>query len=559
MVSVPEKLRESTAYSFRIRSGQNREVTMYTPIPAESGAPLYMRIYRAIRDDCLSAVLRSGDRLPSRRALARELSVSVNTVDGAYQQLVSEGYIEALPRSGYVVRALFGHGAGSDGMAFRGAGQQEMSLPLGFRTLEKHEDAALPVPSGSPETIDFSPGDVDLTALPLNDLRKLMREIFSMDPMTVFGPCAPEGHPLLRKALCRYLASSRGILCTPERIVVGAGTDYILQYLVRLLRLAGPVDSIATENPVYNKAVQIFASMGESVTPLPIDAQGLRTEALRDCRANIAYVTPSHQFPLGIVMPAGRRAELLTWAAASEDRYVIEDDYDSEFRYEGRPVPPLFAMSKADKVIYLGTFSKSIAPSLRISYLILPERLAGICRREMAFFNTTVSVPDQLILARFIDSGLFERHINRMRTLYRRKRNLLVRELSGLGEKLQISGTDAGLHLICTMRAGPAGPSRRAVSEKDLVLAAASVGVRVYGISDYFLERDSGEGARPDAADSGTGDQPGSTNSGTGDQPGAADSGYRIPGPTVLLGYGGPDTAALERGCALLKEAWSAL
>ena len=170
------------------------------------------------------------------------------------------------------------------------------------------------------ELIDFSPNGVDLSALPLGDLRKLMREVFASDPTVVFGPCAPEGHVFLRKALCRYLASSRGILCSPDRIVVGAGTDYILQYLIRLLRLAGPIDGIATENPVYNKAVQIFSSMGESVTPLPIDGQGLMTEALRDCRANIAYVTPSHQFPLGIVMPAGRRAELLSWAADSPGR-----------------------------------------------------------------------------------------------------------------------------------------------------------------------------------------------------------------------------------------------
>ncbi|MDD4095749.1 MAG: PLP-dependent aminotransferase family protein [Oscillospiraceae bacterium] len=508
---------------------------MYIPIPGASGEPLYIRLYRAIREDCLSGVLRSGDRLPSRRSLARELHVSVNTVDGAYQQLVSEGYVEALPRSGYVVRPLFGDGAEGGEIAFSGPGKPDPSFPPGFSAFEKQDASPLPATPGQPGPIDFSPNGVDLSALPLSDLRKLTREVFALDPMMVFGPCEPEGHSLLRSALCRYLASSRGILCPPERIVVGAGTDYILQYLVRLLRLSGRIDGIATENPVYNKAVQIFSSMGESVTPLPIDGQGLRTEALRDCRANVAYVTPSHQFPLGIVMPAGRRAELLSWASASDDRYVIEDDYDSEFRYEGRPVPPLFAMSKSDKVIYLGTFSKSIAPSLRISYLVLPEHLASICRREMAFFNTTVSVPDQLVLARFIDSGLFERHINRMRTLYRRKKNLLVRELSGFGEALRISGTDAGLHLICTVRGGSSGLLQSGLLEKDLVAAAAAVGVRVYGISDYFLDRDSGERGKT----------------------GKTDSEFRIPEPTVLIGYGGLDPAALVRGCEWLKGAWS--
>jgi len=509
-----------------------REVTMYIPLPAATGEPLYIRLYRAIREDCLSGVLRTGDRLPSRRILARELRISVNTVDGAYQQLVSEGYVEALPRSGYVVRSLFGDGAGGAELGFRVFGKPEPAAPVQSNGQDLNGSGES---NKSPDFIDFSPNGVDLTALPLADLRKLSRDVLAMDPAVVFGPCEPEGHSLLRSALCRYLGSSRGILCPPERIVVGAGTDYILQYLVRLLRLSGRIDGIATENPVYNKAVQIFSSMGESVTPLPIDGQGLATEALRDCRANVAYVTPSHQFPLGIVMPAGRRAELLAWAAASGDRYAIEDDYDSEFRYEGRPVPPLFAMSKTDKVIYLGTFSKSVAPSLRISYLVLPERLAGICRREMAYFNTTVSVPDQLVLARFIDSGLFERHINRMRTLYRRKKDLLVKELSVFGERLQISGTDAGLHLICTMRGSSGGLLRNRPSEKDLVAAAAAVGVRVYGISGYFLERDIGER----------------------DETGTADSDFRIPESTVLLGYGGLDPAALARGCELLKEAWS--
>ena len=539
---------------------------MYLPIPEASGEPLYIRLYRSIRGDCLSGVLRAGDRLPSRRSLARELHVSVNTVDGAYQQLVSEGYVEALPRSGYVVRTLFEGGARDFRIEFSGPGKAAETSPgNAYAETWKAAEAspgnayaetwkAAEPRYGSPDTpaempeidrpgepradgadraelIDFSPNGVDLSALPLGDLRKLMREVFASDPTVVFGPCAPEGHVFLRKALCRYLASSRGILCSPDRIVVGAGTDYILQYLIRLLRLAGPIDGIATENPVYNKAVQIFSSMGESVTPLPIDGQGLMTEALRDCRANIAYVTPSHQFPLGIVMPAGRRAELLSWAADSPGRYVIEDDYDSEFRYAGRPVPPLFAMSKSERVVYLGTFSKSIAPSIRVSYLVLPERLAGLCRRELRFFNTTVSVPDQLVLARFIDSGLFERHINRMRTIYRRKKDLLVESLTAFGDALEISGTDAGLHLVCTVRDGPV--------EKDLVAAAASVGVRVYGISGYFLEREPAAG--PVAAEN---------------LKAPASRDFRIPESTVLLGYGGTDARSIGAGCRILREVW---
>lgn len=499
---------------------------MYIPIPALSDESLYIRIYRSIREDCLSGLLRPGDRLPSRRKLARELGVAVNTVDGAYQQLVSEGYVESVPRSGFVVRPLFkedaqggklgflreGNGAGRGSFTDEGCNQ---GTDRGSGNTESEGE------NTENELIDFSPNGVDLSALPIHDLRKLIREVFSSDPKVVFGGCDPKGHPALRAALCRYLAVVRGIGCSPDRIVIGAGTDYVLQYLIRLLRLAVNMRAIATENPVYNKAIQIFTSLGETVVPLPLDDQGLIPEALRACPANIAYVTPSHQFPLGIVMPAGRRADLLSWASDSADRYIIEDDYDSEFRYSGRPVPPLFAMAKADKVIYLGTFSKSVAPSLRISYLVLPEVLSGISRNRMAFFNTTVSVPDQLVLARFLETGLFERHINRMRTLYRRKKDVLVRELSSFQTPPEITGTDAGMHLICSFRDGP--------GETELVERAAHKGVRVYGISDYFSIR----GIRDPSAV------------------------LRIPESTVLLGYGAPDADTIVRGCRLLREAWN--
>ncbi|MBN1775815.1 MAG: PLP-dependent aminotransferase family protein [Clostridiales bacterium] len=488
---------------------------MYIPVLSDTDEPLYIRLYRTVRADCFSGVLRSGDRLPSRRKLARELRISVNTVDSAYQQLVSEGYIESLPRSGYVVRALFA------------AGAQELQTDADLPFFDPIGSAAEPESvedNDDSRHIDFSPNGVDLSALPVGDLKKMTREVFSMNARTVFGVCEAEGHRTLRTALCRYLAGSRGILCTPDRIIVGAGTDYILQFLVRLLRLSGHVSGIATENPVYNKAFQIFSSLGETVVPLPLDEQGLNPEALRGAGANVAYVTPSHQFPLGVVMPAGRRAELLAWAARSPDRYIIEDDYDSEFRYSGRPIPSLFSMSTGEKVIYLGSFSKSIAPSVRVSYLVLPRALAERSRRAMSFLNTTVSVPDQLVLARFIETGLFERHINRMRTLYRKKKDVLVRELSQFGDILKISGTDAGLHLICTLLHAP--------GEKKMVETAADRGVAVYGISDYFMERgdESTEIPSPDLA---------------------------VPESTVLIGYGGLDVDSIVRGCRLLLDAWS--
>ncbi len=485
---------------------------MTYPIFTDSNEPIYIQLYRAIREDCLRGVLVSGAKIPSRRSLAKELCISVNTVDSAYQQLVSEGYIEARPRSGFRVREL---SAGSDAPAFGQPTADEGAGHLSGDFFSEDDEAQ---PADSPDAarvIDFSPNGVDLSELPVTGLKKIVRDVFSYPPGELFGSCEPEGTPALRSSLCRYLWQSRGLRCTPDRIVVGAGTDYILQFLVQLLSAAVHIESIAMENPMYNKAFQIFSGLRRKIRLIPLDREGMDTALLRACDANIAYVTPSHQFPLGMIMPAGRRADLLSWAAGSDDRYIIEDDYDSEFRYSGRPIPPLCAMSGAEKVIYVGTFSKSVAPSLRVSYLVLPGELAKICKSKMSHLSTTVSVPDQLVLARFLDSGIFERHISRMKTLYRRKRDQLLRELTPFRSAFHIGGSDAGLHLLCT--------ARQNFSEEDLVRLAANAGVRVYGVSSYYLK-----------------------------EPGRV-----VPSEaTVLLGYGGLSPEEISLGVQALAGAW---
>jgi len=482
---------------------------MTYPMITGSNEPIYMQLYRAIREDCLRGTLISGEKISSRRSLAKELGISVNTVDSAYQQLVSEGYIEVRPRSGFRVREL------SRGSDVPTTGPEAADSGIGQRTVAFFSGDGDAQPDEATRPIDFSPNGVDLSMLPMPDLKKIVRDVFSFSPEELFGSCEPEGTLALRSSLCRYLWQSRGLRCTPDRIVVGAGTDYILQFLVQLLSAAVPIESIAMENPMYNKAFQIFSGLHRKIRLIPLDSQGMDTALLRVCDANIAYVTPSHQFPLGMIMPAGRRADLLSWAAGSDGRYIIEDDYDSEFRYSGRPIPPLCAMHGAEKVIYVGTFSKSVAPSLRVSYLVLPSELALICKSKMSHLSTSVSVPDQLVLARFLDSGLFERHISRMKTLYRRKRDQLLRELAPFRGSLHVGGSDAGLHLLCTVR--------KNFSEEELVRLAADAGVRVYGVSAYYLK------------------EPGKT------MPSEA---------TVLLGYGGLSFEEITRGVQALSVAW---
>lgn len=482
---------------------------MYLPIISDTDKPLFLQLYQAIADDCLSGRLLAGDKLPSRRKLARELHFSVNTVDSAYQQLVSEGYIESLPRSGFVVRKLY---AGRE-LPMPSVSKHISAEPAHQGPFLMRLDEELLTPASIEPVVDFSPAGVDLSSLPTTEFKKLMRDVFSLPPDILFAPSPPTGTAALRLSISRYLSRSRGLQCSPDQIVIGAGTDFVLQYLVHLLDRAVSVNGIAMENPLYSKAFQIFSALGKSVDLIAVDRNGPDMEALEHSMSNIVYVTPAHQFPLGTVMSAGRRTELLDWASRAPDRYVVEDDYDSEFRYSGRPVPPL-SVTGNNRVLYLGTFSKSLAPAMRISYLVLPPHLAYICHDRMDYFNNTVSVHDQLFLSALIDSGIYERHINRMRTLYRRKRDHLLKALQPFRNDIEIRGTDAGHHIICKII--------RPYTEAQLVDRAFEKGAKVYGISSFYFEQ---EGVTP-------------------------------PSSTVLLGYAALSNEQISRGVCALAEAW---
>ena len=508
---------------------------MYIPVLNPStAASLYMQIYESIKLDLISNRLLTGTRLPSKRLLASQLGISVNTVDAAYQQLVSEGYLEARARSGYYICDLGSHISRADS-SLSGIVERSTPVLVAREPSAKHfhgsESGTITDPgvqieidlgskASAPPVIDFSPNGVDISALPLAKIRKAIREVFEEDGVSAFSSCDPQGAVSLRNALCKYLRESRGLLCHPDQIILGAGTDYILQLLVQILRSVHDIHSVAMENPVYNKAYQIFTGLQVPVDLIPLDKYGIHMESLSLSRSNLVYTTPSHQFPLGIIMPVSRRTELLAWASAAPDRYIIEDDYDSEFRYAGRPIPAISGLDIQNRVIYLGTFSKSLAPSVRISYLAVPPDLLLAFRKNLSYYNTTITHPDQLVLARFIVSGDFERHINRMRTLYRRKRDLFLQALSPYKQKLQISGTDAGLHLLCRVRNG--------MTEEELVENAKKAAAKVYGISSYYLfDKTSDAASRPVP-----------------------------PKSTVLLGYASLSDDQIIRGVSSLAEVW---
>ena len=474
---------------------------MYIPaIRQDVKVSLYFQIYESIKEEILRGRLVPGEHLPSKRVLASSLGVSINTIDAAYQQLVSEGYLEARPGSGYYVL--------DPGV-----------LPVKDMTIEADSSDSHPPCPDNP-ILDFSPNGVDLPALPLDKIRKCIRDVFADPEADLFRACGSLGSAELRSSLCRYLGQSRGIDCRPEQILIGAGTDYILQLLIQIISYAKSPTRVAMENPVYNKAYQIFTGLGVPVDLIPLDKSGIEMKSLSTSPANIVYTTPAHQFPLGIIMPISRRTELLEWAALSDDRYIIEDDYDSEFRYAGRPIPPIKAMDAANRVIYLGTFSKSIAPSVRISYLVLPPILMQVCQTGLSYYNTTVTGAEQIILSRFIDNGDFERHINRMRTLYRKKRDLFLHSLAPYRSQLDISGTDAGHHLLCRVKNG--------MSEEDLIANARNAATKVYGISAYYLK-----------------------------ETGEKSVSLRIPPNTVLLGYAGLSDREIINGVGALARAWN--
>lgn len=460
------------------------------PLDPQSKKPLYEQIYSHIRQEIRSGGLKTAERLPSTRVLAEHLKVSRSTTQMAYEQLLAEGYIEAAPYRGYFVSKL------------------DELVEAGPRT-----NGALLSGETAPSAyqVDFSPRGIDLDSFPYNTWRKLSRNTLVDDNKQMFHSGNPQGEPGLREAIRGYLHSARGVNCSAEQIIVGAGSEYLLMLLSQIL---GTGLRIAMENPTYKQAYRVFHSLGYQVCPVEMDGYGMEPGLLSKSGADVAYVMPSHQFPTGIVMPVGRRQELLRWAMERDERYLIEDDYDSEFRYKGKPIPALQGMDQLGRVIYLGTFSKCIAPAIRVSYLVLPPGLLQRYREKAGFYASTVSRIDQNILYQFLEQGHFERHLNRMRAIYKAKHDILLSSIRPLEQRFTIRGEHAGIHILLT--------DRENRPEEELIRLAASVGVKVYGLSGYDIHPGHGMGAS-----------------------------------TVVLGYASLSEDEIRRGAELLNRCWA--
>ena len=416
---------------------------------------LYEYLYQRIRDDIVSGAIGAEERLPSKRAFAEHLGVSVVTVEGAYAQLVAEGYVKSRPRSGYFSARL----------------PQQVKRGLPQRELASGPDEPMPA-----VRIDLSSGEPGPEAARLWS-HALRQALVSEPEAECFSPSPAQGTARLRSAISGYLRQTRGMEVDPGCIVVGAGAQVLDTMIVQLL---GRGLTYALEDPGYPRLTRLYGACGvRQVAHVPLDDGGVQMAALSASGADVVHIMPSHQFPTGRVTSISRRYELLSWASVAANRWIIEDDYDCEFRLAGRPVPPFAGMDAAGRVIYTNTFSKSLGSALRLAYMVLPAELVERFADKLGFYSSTVSSVQQVALARLLESGDYERYVNRMRKRARERRDLLVDALlsGSAAGRMRIEEADSGLHFVLAVES--------ARSEKDIAAALLDQGLRLAPLSDF--------------------------------------------------------------------------
>ncbi|MBR4193992.1 MAG: PLP-dependent aminotransferase family protein [Oscillospiraceae bacterium] len=461
--------------------------------------PMYEQLYRALAEAIRGGALRSGEKLPSKRALCALLGVSRATVETAYDLLRAEGYVDARPRSGYYVEDYLTTPTAGPSIACPCTGQAAVPCPHGLHANSSTEDKAEKRPPSL-----FSTSAVDVSLFPYASWAKLYKEVVYNSP-ELLQRGDPRGEAPLREALARMLSEYRGVRCAPEQLVVGSGMETLMGQLITLF---GPEAVYAMEDPGYPAMERTLLARDRTIRRVPMDASGMDPETLEASGASVAYLTPSHQFPLGITMPASRRSRLLGWAVAGE-RWIIEDDYDSEFRYGGRPISSMQGMDRHGRVIYAGTFSRSLAPAIRLAYMVLPPALLERWQALYGRQQPTVSRYEQTVMARFLDEGFYARYLRRVGKRYGDRRAALLEALADI-DGLTVSGADGGIHFLVTLPR---------LSEAQLLELAAAAGLPLRGLSEFCR---------------------------------------RVPPPasTLVLGYGGLPTEQVAEAVARLKAAW---
>uniref|UniRef100_Q024I6 Transcriptional regulator, GntR family n=1 Tax=Solibacter usitatus (strain Ellin6076) TaxID=234267 RepID=Q024I6_SOLUE len=443
------------------------------------GGPLFHQVFRAAREAILSGRVRAGERLPVTRALARELGVSRNVVLIAYEQLIAEGYAEGRVGSGTYVaatvpEAMTRAAARSKAGGAEGPGETRLSR-YGSRILADPESDAPLTTAGRRTRYDFayylSRGEDFPAPLWRQLLSRRLRRL-ELDYAAVQGDSG------LRREIARYLRRTRGIECTAEQVLLVNGSQQAMDLVGRVLLDAG--DRVVMENPHYTGAREVFRAVGARIVPVAVDEQGIDVEQLPRS-ARLAYVTPSHQFPTGAILPLDRRLALLSWAERNQ-AYILEDDYDGEYRYEGRPVEAVQAMDRTGRVVYTGSFSRVLFPSLRMGYLVAPRALAGALAKAKWIADRHTSFLQQAALADLMREGHLDRLVRRARVRNAARREALLRALErDFGDAVEVRGAAAGVHVLACF------PKLTAGDTASLVEAAAKAGVRVYSTAHYYL------------------------------------------------------------------------
>lgn len=433
-------------------------VDLLLTLDRSAATPLWRQVYVQLRERILAGELRAGERLPSSRALATTLGVSRNLVLDAYDQLQAEGYLESQPQSGMLVAA------GLDLLA-----QDGLPTPGPAVGPTPHRPA-----------IDFRPGLPALEYVPRRVWGQLVQAICREPDMQLWGYGAPEGHLSVRQALNRYLARVRGVHCLPEQIIMTTGAAQAFTIVARLC--LSQQSCALVEDPMTVDIRLGYAATGAQIYPLPVDSHGLEVAGIpASLQPQLIHVTPSHQFPLGGVLPIGRRLALVQ-LARERGSWIVEDDYDSEIRYSGAPIPALQGLAP-ERVIYVGTLSKILAPALRLGYIIVPPQLLDAARalkRQTDLHSPTL---DHRVLARFIDEGHLERHLRTVKRIYRQRRDALLDALEAAAPAAYtIWGASTGIHLVV------AWPGRRFTP--DWIEALAQDGVRVYPVTHHAVDRE---------------------------------------------------------------------
>ena len=474
---------------------------------------LYEFLYQSIREDIARGRIPCGTKLPSKRNLAQHLDIGVATVTAAYDQLITEGFVRTEQRRGYFVEDVsefrcksvtsqvkdlnseeeksIGSEIDTRDTTAEGVAADAVRRVDGDRETGQNAADAVNVDAPTAETpqaierardpeyfVDLKANRTSVSLFPATVWGRYMREALSLPSDNLLRSIPFNGLPELRRAIASYLRRTRGMDVSPDCIIIGAGSEYLYG---RLLQMLGPTTTFAMENPGYRKFAAISKAFGNPWRPVPIDESGLLVDELEESGADVVHVSPANHFPTGIVMPIKRRLELFEWANRARKRYIIEDDYDSEFRYSGRLIMPLFADDASDKVIYLNAFSKTMVPSLRISYMVLPPKLLARYVDTMSFYSCTVSSFEQYALARFIDEGHLERHINRTRNFYRRQREAVLREIaqSPLAEISHVEERNAGTHFLLYVRTS--------LTHDQVRQRGAEQGLNISLFNDYLL------------------------------------------------------------------------